>query len=369
MKIDFNKLSNQWDVIKERTLPLLLNCFKNSNFILGNEVAEFEKAFAKYIGCNYAIGVSNGTDAIKLALIGLQVKHKPAVYISANTYVATLFATYNAFPDADIYLIETSKYYVMDENDLENKLKKYSKNYKNNIILPVHMFGNIGNMDRIIELSKEHNATIVEDVSQAHGTRGIDNRLAGSYGKVAAFSLYPGKNLGAFGDAGIITTDDETVANTIKMYRHLGSKEKFVHEVLGFNNRLDTVQAIILNQKLKYLDTWNAKRNEVAKFYKDNIFNKKIILPEKSPWCSLHTYHVYNILVDNVTNFSKYLDKNEIQYNFHYPIPVELMKPFEHLKQINEKTRHFSSHQISLPMHPFMEKEELQYVCDVLNAY
>lgn len=369
MKIEFNKLSEQWETIKEDTLPLLLKCFVKSNFILGDEVKEFENAFAEYIGTKHAIGVSNGTDAIKLALIGLGIKHKPAVFISSNTYVATLFATYNAFPDADIFLIETSDFYLMDEEDLEKKLKKYSSSYKNNIILPVHMFGNLSNMENIKNLANTYNAIVVEDVSQAHGTKGIDGRLAGSYGKVAAFSLYPGKNLGAFGDAGIITTDDTEIADTIKMFRHLGSKEKFVHEVLGYNNRLDTVQAIILNQKLKHLEKWNEQRNVAANFYNKNILNKKIILPKKAPWCLQHSYHVFNILVDNVSAFSKHLEKHNIQYNFHYPVPVEEMKPFVHLNQYNKKTRYFSQHQISLPIHPFMTKEELQYICSTINSY
>jgi dTDP-4-amino-4,6-dideoxygalactose transaminase len=369
MKIEFNNLAKQWDVIRSDALPRLLGSFEKANFILGEEVKEFESNFAKYIGTKYAVGVSNGTDAIKLALIGLNVKDKPAVYISSNTYVATLFATYNAFPNADIFLIETSKYYQMDEIDLENKLKQNAKKYLAHIILPVHMFGNLGNMAKILNLASEFNAFVVEDVSQAHGTRGIDGKIAGSYGNVAAFSLYPGKNLGAFGDAGIVTTDSEKIANTIKMYRHLGSKEKFIHEVLGYNNRLDTIQAIILNEKLKHLDKWNADRNSAAIFYKKNIKNSKITLPEKSPWCDFHTYHVYNILVDDTANFSKHLEKADIQYNFHYPVPVECMTPFAHLLQHNKNTRHFAKHQISLPIHPFMTEDQLTYICDNINRY
>lgn len=369
MKINFNNLSAQWNTISEKVNPKLQDCLKKCNFILGEEVSIFEDKFSNYIGTKYAVGVSNGTDAITLMLKSLELKGKTAFYVSSNTYVATVFGIKHSYPDAKIFLIETSEYYLMNEKDLQSKLEKNYKKFDNNVIFPVHMYGNIGDMIYIKYLSRKFKAVIVEDSSQAHGTLHISNKKAGSFGLASAFSLYPGKNLGASGDAGIITTDNKKIYQRLLKLRNLGSVVKFKHDVIGYNNRLDTLQAIILNEKLDYLDLWNGSRLLVAESYSKNIKNKRVTLPKPSPYCLQHTYHVYNILVDNRKRFIEHLKKNNVEFNIHYPTPIEEMKPFTYLKQNNNMTRVYSRKQVSLPIHPFMSKEEIQYVIDVVNRY
>jgi len=369
MNVAFNNLNAQYQIVKNSLNEKLQECFEKGNFILGSPVEEFEKNFSVYTGTKHAVGVSNGTDAIKLGLLGLDLKGKTAVYMPANTYVATAFACKDAYPNCEIFLIDIDDTYQMDINILEFFLNKKSKKYKNNIIIPVHMFGNMCDMDSVLKLAKNYRCKILEDVSQAHGTKGKNFKLAGSYGDVSAFSLYPGKNLGAFGDAGIVVTNNKKIEERLRCLRHLGQKKKFVHEMLAFNNRLDTVQAIVLNEKLKFLDDWNQKRNFVAQNYLNKITNKKIILPKINSFCQFHSWHVFSILVDNVEKLQQYLKTNNIEYNSHYPIPVEKMKPFKYLKQNNKKTRYFCSHNLSLPIHPFMQAWEIDHVCNTLNKF
>lgn len=369
MKVLFNNLKEQWNVIENVAQEKVINCFKNCNYILGKEINEFESNFAKYIGTKFAVAVSNGTDAITLMLKALNLKDSTAFYVSSNTFVATTFGISHSYPNASIFLIETSTEFLMSESHLEEVIKKNHKMYKNNIIFPVHMYGNIGDMNRIKKLAKTYNCILVEDCSQSHGTLHISNKKAGTFGKVSAFSLYPGKNLGACGDAGIITTNNKNLYKRMCMLRNLGSLTKYKHEIVGYNNRLDTIQAIILNEKLNFLDIWNKERNKVADFYNQNIKNDLIILPTISPFCKLHSYHIYNILVKNRTKFISYLKSCGIEYTIHYPTPIELMKPYKHLNQKNKNTRFFCKNQISLPIHPFMKLEEISYVVNCLNNF
>ena len=342
MKVAFNNLKQQYLKIKDQLQPKLQECFEKSNFILGEPVNVFEQNFAQYTGTSHAIAVSNGTDAIKLALLAMELKGKTAIYIQANTYAATVLSSVVAYPKSKIFLIDIDKYQQLDLKILENKLKSNKTKYKNHVIVPVHMFGNMCDMENLLKIAEKYRAIVMEDASQAHGTMGKDGKKAGSYGLISAFSLYPGKNLGAFGDAGIITTDNDELKNRVKMLRHLGQKEKFYHDVLGFNHRMDTIQAIILDQKLKYLDEWNLSRKNIADFCIKTIDNKSLKLPQPTPFCLKHTWHVFYVMTNHVKELVEHLKKHDVEYNFHYPVPVEMMKPFLDLKQNNKKARSFS---------------------------
>lgn len=369
MKVSFNNLKQQYFTIKDKLLPQLEECFQKSNFILGDPVGLFEKNFAQYIGTKNSIAVSNGTDAIKLGLLALELKGKTAIYTQANTYAATVLSSVTAYPNAKIFLTDIDEYQQLDLKLLEKKLKSNKRKFKNHVIIPVHMFGNICDMQKLLQIAEKYKAIVMEDASQAHGTTGKDGKKAGSYGHVSAFSLYPGKNLGAFGDAGIITTDNDQLAEKIKMLRHLGQKEKFYHDVLGFNHRMDTVQAIVLNEKLQHLDDWNNSREKIVDFYRKQINNPYLKLPQPTPFCQKHTWHVFYVITKHADKLVEHLKQHEIEYNFHYPVPVELMKPFLGWKQKNKKTRTFSKSHVSIPIHPFMESDEVQYVVQVLNKF
>ena len=367
MKINFNDLNAQWQIIKEPCMKGIEELFAKSNFILGEQVAQFEKSFAEYVGTKYAVGVSNGTDALKLAAQALDPQGKTCFVIPALTFVSTLGGVEQAYPNADYKLIDCNDYFQIDCDLLEDYVVKNRHNYDSMIIVPVHLYGYACNMTKICEVAKTHDCLVLEDASQAHGTK-WKNKVVGSFGDVSAFSLYPGKNLGAAGDAGIATTNNENIYKKLKLLRNLGSKIKYEHEIRGGNHRLDTIQAIVLQEKIKHIDDWNAARRETVLKYEKLITNKNIVLP-KNPHDSTPTHHVYPVLVKDRDKFVSHLENNNIQWGIHYKISIEEMPMYKHLLGPNEKALHFTKHMVSLPIHPFISDNEIQYLCSVLNAY
>jgi dTDP-4-amino-4,6-dideoxygalactose transaminase len=366
MQVKFNDLNSQYVEIK-KDLKKSIDClFADSSYINGPLVEKFEEAFAKYIGVKHAIGVSNGTDAIMLAVKALDL-NDAIIYIPANTFIATILGAEQAIPNSKIDLIDCGEDYLIDVHQLEKRIKQTRKMHKNAIIMPVHLYGKSCQMDKIMDLSNKYNCYVVEDASQSHGSI-FNSKRTGSFGHVSAFSLYPGKNLGAAGDAGIVVTDSKSIADNIKKLRNLGSIEKYVHEIKGFNHRLDSIQAAILIEKLKHLDKWNKKRVEVANYYLKNIKNDKILLPTKSK-SGEHVYHIFCIRVKDRKNLMTYLKNNNIEYGIHYPIPIELMEIYKDLKTNNRNTREFSDQILSLPIHPFISKKEMNYLCKILNKF
>ncbi|MHA2287765.1 MAG: DegT/DnrJ/EryC1/StrS family aminotransferase [Promethearchaeota archaeon] len=356
MKVLFNNLAKQWDVIKDDTKPRLDLLFEQSNFIGGAPVGQFEENFANYIGTKYAIGISNGTDALKVALEALNVDSPCGVIIPANTFVATILAiTYVCKLKADIQLIDCDKYFQMDANLLEKCLKENRNKWKSCVIIPVHLFGHPADIKRIVELASEYDCKILEDSSQSHGAL-VNNKKVGSFGDISAFSLYPGKNLGAAGDAGVITTDNEDLYQKCKSLRNYGSSKKYYYDFKGYNHRLDTIQAIIVDEKLKHLDTWNNMRIEVAKKFSDQMKDfDNVITPELASYAEKNVFHIYAILIKDRNELQKYLNENGIQTVIHYPIPIQKTKPFSYLDHFNNKnTIQFADEMLSLPMHPFL---------------
>jgi dTDP-4-amino-4,6-dideoxygalactose transaminase len=400
MKVLFNNLNAQWNVIKEECLQGIESLFEKSNFILGKEVEDFENTFSDYIGTKYAVGVSNGTDALKLAARALNLKRyymdgkelrATCFILPANTFIATLMGIEEAYPDAHFELIDCDEHYQIDAEKLQSFIRMEKEKFGNIIIVPVHLYGYTCNMDAVREIAYQHQCHILEDASQAHGALWRKSR-AGSMGDVAAFSLYPGKNLGAAGDGGVITTNSPHVYERLKILRNLGAREKHVHTLRGSNHRLDTIQAIILNA--------NESRRRVAKLYEEGIDNDSIILPQTPPNCT-PVHHIYPIRTQNRERLIEFLKKHEIETGIHYPIPIEKTVMYSHLamkeeggmgeftkmvarhsymdtiqldfpltkKAESSNTVSFSEELLSLPIHPFMSKEEVTYVCDALNTY
>jgi len=364
--IRFNDLNKQWNYIKESANKRLENLFVTSSYILGPDVKIFEENFAKFIGTKYAIGVSNGTDALKLCYESLELQGKVGIIIQANTYVATAMAAKYSYPNADIIFCDVDEYYEMDCKALEQILKENRNNWDDCIITPVHMFGMACDIDSLSKIAKKYNAFIVEDCSQAHGAE-CNNIKVGNIGVVNGFSCYPGKNLGAFGDAGVITTNSDKFYNIILKKRNIGFIEKFNHVTLGHNHRLDTIQAIILDEKLKYLDEWNKRRTEFAKRIITETVNSNLTFMKTPHYCTNNVYHVLFVTVESREHFQNYLNENDVQSNIHYPIPIEKMKmfltPYE-----NKRTNFYCDHAISLPIHPFMD-DDIDQLIKVLNNY
>ena len=371
MKVLFNNLAKQWDIIKDDVKPRLDLLFKQSNFIGGAPVDQFEENFAKYIGTKYGIGTSNGTDALKISLEALNVESPCGVIIPANTFVATVLAiTYLCKLKADIQLVDCDEYFQIDTNLLEKCLKENRNKWKSCVIIPVHLFGHPADIRRIVELASEYDCKILEDSSQAHGAL-VDGKKVGSFGDISAFSLYPGKNLGAAGDAGIITTDNEELYQKCKSLRNYGSSKKYYYDFKGYNHRLDTIQAIIVDEKLKHLDKWNKMRIEVARKLSELIKdNDQIITPKLAPYAEKNVFHIYAILIKNRDELQKYLNDNGIQTVIHYPIPIQKTKPFRYLDVFNNKnTIRFADEMLSLPMHPYLEDNEIEYIARTINNY
>ena len=367
MKVKFNDLNKQWQAIQDKTMPRIQNLFETSQYINGPDVSTFEYNFANFINTNYCVGTSNGTDAIKLAIKSITNYQKDLILIPANTFIATALGAQYGNPLAYIAFVDCDKYCQINVELLDKIIKNTRHNYNKCIIVGVHLFGHCCDVESILQICEKYNCIFIEDSAQAHGTM---SRLGycGSIGKIGAFSFYPGKNLGACGDAGGITTNDEQIYHKLLSLRNLGTgktKYEYIHE--GYNNRLDTIQAIILDEKLKLLHSWNENRIKIANIYHNNL-STKIRTPNTASYCLKNTYHLYVIQYHQRDELAQHLQQHNIETGIHYPIPIEQTGIF--VPYINNNNTILKSKQIlSLPIHPFMTEEECLYVCKTINEY
>ena len=336
--------------------------FKKGDFILGNDVITFEKNFSKFCNSKFSIGCANGTDALTLALKSLNLKKNSEVIIPAMTYCSTAFSIINANLKPVLVDTEFMKS-TISISDLKNKISNKTK-----VIMPVHLYGSVVNINEIKKLIRGKNIYIIDDCAQAHGAKDDNGNQVGSLTDISTFSLYPGKNLGAYGDAGVITTNNKKFYIIIKKLRNLGSGVKFKHDLVGMNSRLDTLQAIILNHKLKQLSKLNSKRRKIALEYDNKINNKKI---KKLKYSKFSIYHQYVLIVKRRNEFIKYLKKSKIQYGFHYPFAIHqldvLKKYFKGEKFPNSEI--LAKYGISIPIDPNLSKKDVNYIISRLNSF
>lgn len=335
-------------------------------YLQGKENEKFETDYAAYIGTKYAIGCANGLDAliwIFRAYIEMGVMTPgDEVIVPANTYIASILAiTENGLKPV---LIEPSIVtYQIDDQKIEESITERTK-----AILIVHLYGQCAYTDRLRELCKKYNLKLIEDNAQAHGCM-FNNQKTGSLGDAAGHSFYPGKNLGALGDAGAITTSDEELARVVRTLANYGSQEKYVFKYCGRNSRLDEIQAAILDVKLKYLDDDIAIRKEVAKYYIDNIKNPKIITPTVRDW-NAHVFHIFTIRCKQRNALQKFLVDNGVQTIIHYPIPPHKQECYKDWNRLSFPiTEQIHNEELSLPMSPVMKIEEIKKVVDILNEW
>ncbi len=338
--------------------------FERSWYIEGEEDAAFEKAFAAYCGTAYAIGVGNGLDALFLALRALEIGPGDEVIVPSNTFIATALAvTYTGAkpifvePDLDTFLIDPAK--------IEPAITEKTK-----AIMPVHLYGQICDMDPIMDIAKKHGLFVVEDCAQAHGAT-YKGRKAGTFGDAAGFSFYPGKNLGALGDAGAAVTNDKALADKIRALGNYGSDYKYHHIYKGNNSRLDEMQAAFLAAKLPHLDRMNADRRRIADRFSAGITNPLVTLPTVRPECE-PVWHIYALRVKNRDGLAEFLAERGIGTNKHYPIPMHLQGCYSDL-EVPEGAlpiaEEISATQLSLPMYYGMTDEEADYVIAAVNAF
>ena len=362
--IKFLDIYKQDKLLHRSILKDIYKLFKKGDFILGDEVNRFEKNFATYCNSKYAIGCGNGTDALTIALKTLNLPDNSEVIIPAMTYCSTAFAVINA--NLKPVLIDVGK--LSPTINLDLLKKKITK--KTRVILPVHLYGSVVDINAIRKLIRGKKIFIIDDCAQAHGAynniKQNTKKRVGSLADISCFSLYPGKNLGAYGDAGVITTSNKKFYNIIKKIRNIGSEKKFVHDRIGVNSRLDTIQAIILNKKLTKLDILNKKRQKIAKYYDKFVVNKKILLLKYS---KSSVYHQYVILTKSRNKLIKEFNKQGIQYGFHYPSAVHQLKVFKNVyaNQNYKNSERLAKEGISIPIDPNLTKKNIRDIVQILN--
>lgn len=336
-------------------------------YILGDEVKQFEKDFATYCGTKHCIGVGNGLDALVLifkAYIHLgKLQKGDEVIVPANTYIASILAILQV--DLVPVLVEPRlETYNINPDEIEAKISSKTK-----AILPVHLYGQLCEMKALNEIAKKHNLLVIEDAAQAHGSQFSENEKAGNLSHAGAFSFYPGKNLGALGDAGAITTNDDDLANVLFSMRNYGSKVKYENEIIGVNSRLDELQAAFLNIKLKQLDSENDFRRSMAKRYLSEIKNDKIVMPS---WdlSQNHVFHLFVIRTSNRIDLQNYLKENGIETMIHYPIPPHKQKALSNWNNLSFPiTEKIHNEVLSIPLNSGLKASELQHIISTLNNY
>lgn len=365
MAVPFLDLISQYQSIKNEVLSSITEVMSKANFILGHQLLEFENNFASYVECQYAVGVASGLDALKLGLKVLGVGQGDQVITTANSFIASALAI-NMVGATPVLVDVELDTFNMDPNQLESVI-----NAKTKAIMPVHLYGQPANLDEITKIAKKHDLFLIEDASQAHGARYKGKRV-GSFGDLAAFSFYPGKNLGAYGDGGIVTTNNCVLADKLKIYRNYGSARKYYHEVLGENSRLDTIQAAVLNVKLLQLENWNEKRREIARAYHDKLSGiGDIITPKIAPE-SEHVFHLYVIRTQRRDDLANYLNEKGIGNLIHYPIPIHLQEAYQDYPwQLGDfpHTEQLANEILSLPMYPNLSSEQLDEVVSTITAF
>lgn len=363
MQIKCNVLDRQFLMYQQEYEEAALRVLRSGWYVLGNEVKQFEEKFAEYTNRKYCVGLNSGLDALIMSVRALGIGAGDEVIVQANTYIATVLGiTENG---ATPVFVEPDEYYNIDADKIEEAITD-----KTRAIMVVHLYGQASNMDKICEIAKKHNLQIIEDCAQSHGA-GYNEKMTGSFGISGCFSFYPTKNLGAFGDAGAIVTDDKAFADKIRMMRNYGSKIKYYNEIEGVNSRLDEMQAALLNVKLSHIEELNNERKVLASRYDKGIHNDKLILPQVRENAN-SIYHQYVIRCKQREELQQFLQKYDIQTQIHYPVPPHLAECYHklgHKKGDYPITECYANEVLSLPIYTGMTWEEQDYVIDKLNQF
>lgn len=363
MKIMVNRLDRSFHSFQSELEEKALQVLRSGWYILGEEVSCFESEFAGYLGAEHCVGLANGLDALWIAFRMLGIGKGDEVIVQANAYIASVMGI--SINGATPVLVEPDEYFGIDASRIEEKITDKTK-----AILVVHLYGQACQMDEVVALSQKYNLRLVEDCAQSHGAT-FDSQMTGTFGDIGCFSFYPSKNLGAFGDAGAIVTNDKQIAEKVNVFRNYGSEKRYHNQVVGANSRLDELQAGLLRVRLKHLQTQNCERIEIAKRYDLEISNPKIKLP-KIRACANSVYHQYVIRCEERDQLRDYLDTLGIGTLIHYPIPPHLSEAYSCLGfrrgdfPITEK---YADTVLSIPMYNGMTDEEQAIVIDAINKF
>jgi len=360
--INFVDLKKQYQSIKEEVNTAVLNVLESTQFVLGKEVAAFEEEFSDFCQVSNGIAVNSGTSALHLAFLAAGIGIGDEVITVPNTFVATIAAI--RYTGATPVLVEMDpQSFTMNPKNIESAITERTK-----AICPVHLFGQMANMDPIMDIARKHNLTVIEDAAQAHGAE-YNGKRAGSIGDMGCFSYYPAKNLGACGEGGMVVTNNEEYTKTIRMLRDWGAEKKYHHDLKGFNYRMSGIQGAILRVKLRYLDNWTEARREHAALYTKTLSEADLQTPQEMAYAR-HVYHLYVIRSNKRDALQKWLDEKKIYTGIHYPIPVHLLKAHSDLgykKGDFALTEQAADEMLSLPMYAELTDEEIKQVVEAVN--
>jgi dTDP-4-amino-4,6-dideoxygalactose transaminase len=364
MTVPFVDLKQQYLSIKEEVLASVAGVFESTQFVLGKEVAAFEEEFASYSGARYGVAVNSGTSALHLALLAAGVGPGDEVITVPFTFVATTAAVWytGAKP---VFVDVDPESYCMDPTWIEEAITPRTK-----AILPVHLYGQAADMDAISAIARRHGLPVIEDAAQAHGAE-YRGRRCGSIGEMGCFSFYPGKNLGAYGEGGMVTTNNPELARQIRILRDWGAEKKYHHVLKGFNYRMEGVQGAILRVKLRYLEKWTEARRTNAGLYSRALADSGLHLPKEAPG-NRHVYHVFGVMTPHRRELMEALDVQGVQTGIHYPVPVHLLPAYSDLNYhagdfpIAER---LASEELSLPMFPELTESQIDAVASAIEEY
>jgi len=363
MNVPFLDLAAQHRPLKAEILSQWESILDSASFVGGESVELFEKDFAKFCGTDHCVSVNSGTDALRFIFIALGLRPGDEVITVPNTFIATTEAISQA-GGTPVFVDIDPKTYTLNPDTIEEHITPKTRG-----IVPVHLYGQIADMDPILAIAQKHGLWVVEDACQAHGAS-YNGKKAGAIGRAAAFSFYPGKNLGACGEAGAVTTNDAALATKIRLLRDHGQSEKYHHEIEGYNGRCDALQAAVLRVKLSYIDQWNALRRGNAALYEDRLKDlREIALPFTAKQ-RLHVFHLFVICVENRDFVTRALKEKGVTAGLHYPTPLHLQKAYSkmELRAGSFPAAEYSArHCLSLPMYPELGVDRIDYTCACLK--
>lgn len=362
-KIMPNRLDRGFYLHQDEFEAKALEVLRSGWYVLGNEVNSFENEFAEYVGVKHCVGLASGLDALWIAFRILGIGAGDEVIVQGNTYIASVMGiTMNG---ATPVFVEPDEFFNIDSSKIEEKITDKTK-----AVLVVHLYGQASNMGPIVDICKKHNLRLVEDCAQSHGAE-FAGKQTGTFGDIGCFSFYPSKNLGAFGDAGAIVTNNDKIAEDIRVFRNYGSEKRYYNKIIGANSRLDEIQAGFLRVRLKHLDDLAEEKKVICERYLSKLHNDKILLP-KIREESTHIWHQFVIKSDYRDELIKYLDENKIGTIIHYPIPPHLSEAYQYLDMKEGSlpiTEKYAKSVLSIPLYNGMTEEEQSYVIDTINAF
>ena len=363
LSVPFANLHREREALRDELRDVIEAVLDSGWFILGRRLESFEREFAEYCGCRFAVGVASGTDALHLALLASGVRGGDEVITVANTFIATALAISYAGA-TPVFVDVDPATQTMDVAQIEAKITSRTR-----AIMPVHLFGRLSEMSAIQSIAAKHGIPVIEDACQAHGARGAAGP-AGSIGALGCFSFYPTKNLGAYGDAGVVTTSDPALAERVRSLRNYGQTEKYHHAVRGFNSRLDEMQAAVLSVKLRHLDERNATRIAIARRFTDGIRNPVVETPAAHP-DGEHVYHLYVVRTSHRDALRRWLSGRGIETQIHYPVPIHRQEAYRDLVSDASfpVTERLSAEIASLPIYAEMNDEEIEWVIRSVNEF